>query len=283
MRTRAMIAASLATLFATLPAAPQGPPAAKPQLSRRVVELSATGIENTYRSDSGNHFQYGTPPIEGAFGASFGLASNWRPFAGFEGAGVHETIRVSHPPAVVLAAAGQFANPTLDLHRTSLRLQDAWGVAAGFYPLHNLELGARYMHDSWRWDWLGNPARTVLPYLKGTMFSRVGFARYNAESRRFQLGIDGGAGLAKVDFSQGIEEYLGDGRETLLAQLPSGIVVPLSARLGYMVLKPTVGDWDERMALIPYARYDYVEATLSGTKVLKRQISFGVEFSCCAR
>jgi hypothetical protein len=281
MKTTGMYAVGWAILLAALPVAPQGTQAARPHPARRIFELSASGVENTYRSDSGSRFQYGTPPIQGGFGASFGMASNRRPFGAFEGAGVHETIRVSHPPGAVVAAAGQFVNPPLNLGKTSLRLQNGWGLGAGFYPVRNLLLGARYQHDSWRWDWLGNPARTVLPYLKGTMFSCVGFARYDAEFRHLQLRIDGGAGRAKVDFSQGIEEYLGDGRETLLARLPSGTFAPFSGRLGY--LWRFSADRNSGTALIPYARYDYAEARLSGTGVLKRQIVFGVELACCTK
>jgi hypothetical protein len=214
---------------------------------------------------------------------AFGLTSRRGVYGAFGTEGVNETIRTSGLPPQVIAAAEQFSNPSLDLSKTSLRLQDAWGFGGGWHPVRGLEVGFRYSRDSWRYDWLGYPAGTTIPYLKGILLSRIGFVRYDGEFKRLQLVLNGGAGTASAEFRRGVESYLHDGYETPIIGLPASLTAPLSGRLGLLLLKPKPTESGDRMSLVTFARYDYDETKLAGTAVSKRQIVAGVEMVYGAR
>jgi hypothetical protein len=159
------------------------------------------------------------------------------------------------------------------LDRTSLRLQNAWGFGAGAYPIRNLQVGFHYNQDSWRYDWLGFPAGTTIPYIKGTQWSRTGFIRYTPDIGKFHLALEGGGGQAQVDFAQGTEAFLADHNSALLAR-PSGTTFPFSGELSYNWLNPKEG---ESGHIGPFVRYDYAITNLDGsTKVHKRELVFGL-------
>jgi hypothetical protein len=72
---------------------------------RPLIEVSGMGTNHRYHSDSDQHFQFGTPPIELTGQGYFGLTTRLTPYAGGELAAVHETITTSNLPASVVAAA----------------------------------------------------------------------------------------------------------------------------------------------------------------------------------
>ena len=248
-----------------------------------LVELNGLFVMHTYKSDSDGQFQYGTPPVEFGTDGAFGLTSKGGLYGAFGTDGANETIRTSGLPPQVLAAAEQFSNPSLDLSKTSLRLQDAWGFGGGWHPMRDFEVGFRYSRDSWRYDWLGYPAGTTIPYLKGILLSRVVYIRYDGKWERLQLMLNGGAGSASTEFRRGVETYLHDGYETPIIGLPAGWTVPLSARLGLIVVRPNPTESGDKTSVVTFVRYDYAESKLGGTAVSKRQIVAGIEMVYGAR
>jgi hypothetical protein len=279
----ALAAIGLTVLFAARPVAPQVQASATSFSGRRLINLSGWIVYNTYRTDTGGQFQYGTPVIQPGFAGSAGLSTNKAVFGTLEAGGVNEEIRTKDLPQPVIAAANQFTSPSLDLNRTSLRLQSGWGFGAGVYLFRDLEIGARSSQDSWRYDWLGYPAGTTIPYLKGKMWSRVGFVRYTGELKRLQAILDAGGGRAPADFSQGYESNLKDGHETLLARLPSGVTIPLSGRLGFAVIKNGGQGLNGLGTVVVFARYDYSLTNFGDTRIYKRQIACGLEFEFASK
>jgi hypothetical protein len=248
-----------------------------------LFELNGLFVAHTYKSDSNGQFQYGTPPVEFGMGGSFGMTSRGGLYGAFGAEGVNETILTSGLPPQVIAAAEQFSNPSLDVRKTSLRLQDAWSFGGGWHPMRNFGVGFRYSRDSWRYDWLGYPAGTTIPYLKGILLSRIAYIRYDGKWDRLQFMLNGGAGAASAEFRRGIETYLHDGYEAPIIGLPAGFTVPLSGRLGLLALRPNPKESGDKTSLITFVRYDYAESKLAGTTVLKRQIVAGFEMVYGAR
>jgi hypothetical protein len=248
-------------------------PFAGAQTDYPLFEITGMSVDHTFLSDKDGQFQYGTHTIEFSGTAALGITTALHPFAMIEPAGVHEDIGVSNMPASVIAAAAAF-NPPLSLQTPSFRLQTSWNLGAGvnILPHHNFEIGARYLKDGWRYDWLGYPAKTTIPYLKGMQWSRVGYVRYAIEKYKFQLTLDGGAGYSSINFHKGEEAYLSDNDGQLLSRL-SGIIVPTSVELGYTLVRPFGEDWDG--GIIPFVRYEYARGNFDGTTITKRQILFG--------
>lgn len=258
--TRALAGVWLLGLFAPLAGAQDTP---QPQLAAVSFRVNY----HTFRSDRDFRFQLGTPPVEPFLDFIAGVRRDKTPFGGGSAGLYRQELRLRELPGAFVAAARERGIP---LDNVSLRLQHAWQLGAGLYPVRDLLAGYRLARDTFRLDDISRPAMTTIPYVRGKQLSHVAFARYTPAIKRLHLHLEGGLGRAGLNFVVGEERYLKNNDEGSVAK-SSGLVTPFAVGAGVRVKR-----LGETGALFPFVQFEQTSTRAEATRITSRNFFFGI-------